>query len=624
MFTVQTTNLAKQIRLVVTILLVWVATPALAEWPEWYRSSNTITLPTQQYRENIVAALEQLQRYGAISAEQLDSQSALLPAIEDRADWQLESDSDIYQAFETGILSADLVSTDKSVRYKRGRTIWRPILQVLETADSEAVESQRATLESVKAEAEQFIWKAVVTLPNLESISEDSALYAWAQLGILYRDRDISLEQWPEQLATWSAKNKHHIAHSIADYITSSYRHRLQNQERIDAVAVLLPVTGLLASAGQEILEGIQASYFRVGTLYGWWPEIRLYDTAQIGVATAVNLAYAEGIRTFIGPVSSERVTAMLSHLQSLPEYEAVITLNQSQVLKESAHLPIAISTEPSSKAPKVWQYSLAVEDEISELIRFGRSRGWQRGGGLFIESEWGLRTILDFERRWTELDGVWLGAEGIPRSEDISNLGKRLLLVDDSERRIRSLARLINKSIEAQPRRRQDIDFIFMGVDSESAARFLSTLQFNYAKGVPVVTLSPSYMPESQDTHIDLLDVTFTDMPWMTQANKNLSDKQFDIVLSEYRYRNRFFAMGIDAWAMASDIAMDVAQTEMPIAGESGILTVKADGRVHRRPTLHVMQRHQSDFVPTPISPKSGEPSGSKIDSPIALAESE
>jgi outer membrane PBP1 activator LpoA protein len=181
-------------------------------------------------------------------------------------------------------------------------------------------------------------------------------------------------------------------------------------------------------------------------------------------------------------------------------------------------------------------------------------------------------------------------------KKSDYSLPIRRLLNVDESESRQKSLRRTLGSKIEFIPRRRQDIDFIFMAASSRQARLIPPQLRFHHAPKIPVYTTSHSYGGTvDPDMDRDMDGVQFSDMPWTlkqaTPDNHLKADIRGNWPDMEKRY-SRLYAMGIDAYYIIGQLNSLRRNRSSYYQGETGDLSLDINNRLQRRLTWARFER--------------------------------
>ena len=170
------------------------------------------------------------------------------------------------------------------------------------------------------------------------------------------------------------------------------------------------------------------------------------------------------------------------------------------------------------------------------------------------------------------------------PAATDFTAQIQRLLLLDESRSRHRQLVANLGVSLEFEPRRRDDVDFIFLAANVAAARLIKPQLRFLYAGDIPTYATSAVFQAGSAGDP-DLDGIMFTDAPALLAADDKAQAMKAALA---QRWppgtlgRLRFFAMGFDAYGLAAATLMDSPIEEL--SGLSGRLSMDAGGRVHRR----------------------------------------
>jgi hypothetical protein len=149
-------------------------------------------------------------------------------------------------------------------------------------------------------------------------------------------------------------------------------------------------------------------------------------------------------------------------------------------------------------------------------------------------------------------------------------------------------LERTLGIKLEFIPRRRQDIDFIFMAAASRQARLIKPQLRFHHAPDVPVYATSHCYSGTvNKDMDRDMDGVRFLDMPWTLEVSD--ADSQLKAEISknwpelEKQY-SRLYALGIDAFHIIGQLNSLRRNRSEFYRGETGDLFLDANNRLERR----------------------------------------
>ena len=131
-------------------------------------------------------------------------------------------------------------------------------------------------------------------------------------------------------------------------------------------------------------------------------------------------------------------------------------------------------------------------------------------------------------------------------KAESSQSIFSNLLLLNQSLTRKRKLSRTISKDLDHKLRARQDIDALFLSVNTQEARNLKPALDYNYFEGMAVF-LANDWEEDVEFLKIDkdLEDIISIDMPFMLPS-------QLPEDLEPLRNRSRNFAIGYDAFQIA------------------------------------------------------------------------
>jgi outer membrane PBP1 activator LpoA protein len=344
-------------------------------------------------------------------------------------------------------------------------------------------------------------------------------------------------------------------------------------------VALLMPISGKLSSAGISLREGFMTAYYQTPPAQRL--HIRFYDTAELGLAAAVAQATHDGAQLIVGPLSRDAVVAAAAISGARPP---ILALN---FLPAGTPVPNAF-----------YQYALSPEDEARQVARRVLADGHHAGVALAPTGDWGARVLAAFTQELQAGGGELLSQASFDAGlADYSPEITQVLRISDSRARAKRLESVVGVKLEFEPRPRGDIEFIFAASQVNTARLLLPQLRFHYVGGVPTYATSDSFEPHSSANQ-DLDGLLFPDMPWM--LGSELADSVHDAARAAWPAdgpnRNRLFAFGFDAYLLAAALHAQPGATQLDVRGLTGQLSLDAERRVHRElvwGTLHNGQPH-------------------------------
>jgi len=395
------------------------------------------------------------------------------------------------------------------------------------------------------------------SLVNHASKAITSDLRGWLSLAALTRRYQNDPLRQLQELNNWKKVWSYHPA--AAQLPASLQMLSRVVKEQPSAIALLLPIQGDLGAFGRAIRDGVLAAHYgRGGDQRRNSTSIRIYDTSISGIRELVNKAVADGAELIIGPLDRDNVSVLASMKLSVP----VVALNR---------------TIDRRGNPDLYQFGLAPEDEMIQVADQVRKEGHLNALAIVPEGEWGDRNLAVFRNRWIALGGIMVEEARFSDQRDYSDLVKDLLKVDQSEQRSNELRRIIGKRFEFTPRRRQDIDFIFLLANPVQARGINPTLAFFYADDIPVY--ATSHVHEYSESRIDAIDlngIRFCDIPWKLTSTDKIQKQIQRLWQSSRSSFAPFFALGIDAYRLYPRLQQLKEIPGERLFGATGILTLR------------------------------------------------
>ena len=404
-----------------------------------------------------------------------------------------------------------------------------------------------------------------------------SDLRGWLALATMTKQfQNDPLRQY-DALTNWQKVWGHHPASIQLPESLSLLSQVVLSQPQ--SIALLLPTNGSLGPFGRAIRDGIIASHYQLKGK----AEIRVYDTSGDDVLSLVEQAAQDGAELIIGPLDRNNVNTLALQSQ-LPT--PVLALNRSST---------------PSKNRDLYQFGLAPEDEMIQVADQAFLDGNNKALALYPDTDWGNRNYSTFKNHWLELGGTLVDSSAYSSQKSYADLVKALLNVDESEERSTDLRRIVGKRFEFTPRRRQDIDFIFLLGDPAQARGINPTLAFFYAENIPVY--STSHVHELDDSKIDSIDlngIRFCDIPWkIADGDPIQSSIQSAWPLSQTQMAP-FYALGVDAYRIFPRLEQLRKIRTNKIFGSTGVLQLDQNNIITRK--LMWAQYRNGEVVTVPL----------------------
>ena len=402
-------------------------------------------------------------------------------------------------------------------------------------------------------------------LRTAAQVTSSALIRGWLELGALAVRTGRQGIGWSNGLRLWRDDYGTHPAASIIDDVEPQAPGALGYPRQ---VALLLPLSGRSRSLGSAIQNGFLAAYYQAAAGMEEPQEIRLYDVADAGDARrALSRAVDEGAEFVVGPLLPAAVAEVATEA---PLPVPILTLN---------YLPDNAPVQPG-----LFQFALSPEDEAVAAAQQAVEDDRRLAVALIPNSDWGRRMLTSFVEEFEKLGGTLLEYRFYePSDQDFSFEIENLMGLALSIQRYQRLRANLGLSMQFEPRRREDADFIFVAADAPEGRLLKSQLKFHYSGDLPVYATSRIYAQDGR-SNADLDGVGFADTPWtiapqpwiagLPETFSEFWPDQQSLLLS------RLNAMGYDAFSLVNNIYSGGNPT---LNGATGRLYLDDRGRIRR-----------------------------------------
>ena len=138
---------------------------------------------------------------------------------------------------------------------------------------------------------------------------------------------------------------------------------------------------------------------------------------------------------------------------------------------------------------------------------------------------------------------------------------------------------------MEFTPRRRNDIDFIFLLANPRQGRQINPTLAFHFADDIPVYSMPSIYDGEdNQAENRDLNGIVFADAPWILSPKSELNNSIEENLRKKRGALKRLRALGIDSFRLYARLNQFYDGDTVSIRGATGLLTVSENQIINRK----------------------------------------
>ncbi|OUS01755.1 hypothetical protein A9Q81_09255 [Gammaproteobacteria bacterium 42_54_T18] len=486
-------------------------------------------------------------------------------------------------------------------------------------------------LEKSRSHNTQQIWLNLTALDAEELLPLSlSAAFdetkGWFQLAWLFRAHQDNLDSQISELNHWLTLYPEHPAASPLPESLAILSQLVQ--QRPNKIALLLPQKGPYLPASRAIQNGFLAAHYTdtknadtksVNSKPAFIEtsrthqnqttlQIRVYDSSNTDTfIDTYQQAVLDGAELIIGALQKKNVKA----LQHYSRYD------ESQLEKGGLPVPtIALNrADNETQSPaNLFQFGLSPDDEARQVATHALEYEYKNAAVLYPDSAWGERVFNTFNEQWTKFGGTTTASATFDNKGNYSSAIKQMLMIQQSQSRANQLKRMLGIPFEFQPRRRQDIDFVFILASPKQARQIKPLLDFHYAADLPVYATSHIYSgkPKASKDR-DINGVEFCDIPWLlttpTETQQNLN-QAWPNTASRYRRLN---ALGVDAYRLHARIQLLTGVPGARFFGATGILSLSPKNLILRELNWAKIKKGTPRAVPKhEAAPLKDKPQGS------------
>ena len=384
----------------------------------------------------------------------------------------------------------------------------------------------------------------------------DLIVGAWCDLGLEIRDTQLNFQTRADAYQNWRERYPDHSAAQFA--VIPSYVHDAQTEKR--QIALLLPLEGEYLSPSKNFIEGFLNGYFNsLKTNEDNRQTIKIFNSSEDGILNSYQDAMKLNPQIIIGGFRQSEAKDLLS----LETYEIpTIILNDFDQLNYP-------------ERENLFFFSNSQGDEISHIISDMWYRGIQSVIVITPDHLWGLQASEAFQSGWVARGGIILDTVIFNQdTRDFTDLLKRPLHIDTSEKRGLFLKRFVNSKLDLSSRRRNDIDGIVLFAYSDKARQIKPALNYLFANDIPVYSSSRIYNDvEEPNLYRDLDDIKFAGMPWSLEGSLQQELNIDETLHPEYR---QLYTRGFDSFLLSQNLREPSFAQNIPLLGATGVLRLK------------------------------------------------
>lgn len=420
---------------------------------------------------------------------------------------------------------------------------------------------------------DDLIWR------NLQTLSLDKLqlllnrcntilLRGWIRLAIIANQDANNPAVLSKDIKNWQQQYPKHPANNVLPD-----QAKIANLVQVDPpkqVALLLPLHGGFAKMGQAVRDGFMTAYYANSKMLLSPPQIKVYDTNDANVVDLYQQAVQDGARFVIGPLTKQNVAKLAGYNKLTVPVVALNYLSSDNFVNNLVQFGLSPEQSVQQAADAMWRRN------INRILL------------IVPQGIWGDKVQKTFAQKWQQLGGYIIAAINFSDKENIANAIMSAFNIDQSQQRAEQLQNVIGKNIKFVPRRRQDINGVFLVATPEQARQIKPLLQFYYAGNLPVFSIANIYAGyNSSWADHDLNKIYFDDMPWLlhkTPYINKLKQQIKSVWLSNFHVNGRLYGLGVDAFTLSLLLPRLMILPDFALHGVTGQLYLSSNLQIYRQ----------------------------------------
>lgn len=406
---------------------------------------------------------------------------------------------------------------------------------------------------------------------NTDLTSNSTAnLKGWVSLALIIKQSKTPNELI-QNLRQWKSTYPDHPAITL---LPQNIEQEINKSSSPKNIALLLPLRGRLAKTGTAIRNGFLAAYYAAEKHQINIPHLKVYNTAGTDIVSTYQKAVQNGATLIVGPLLKSNLKKLIS----------TDTLNTPT---------LALNTLADAPANNkyLFQFGLSPLDEAQQAADRAWKQGQRNAVIIAANSPWGQSIANVFTNTWTNLGGKVITQVNVAPTDSLNQQVAKVLRVDLANQDYNQLHDLLHTRIRFLPRRRKDIDMVYMVADPNTARQIAPLLRYYYAGDIPVYSISQIYNgQDNPKAGHDLNGVYFCDMPWVlspdqeSQQLQQLRQQIETIWPLSYSRHKKLYALGIDAYKVSAKLQQMETLPQFAINGATGSLYLDQAQHIYRQ----------------------------------------
>lgn len=439
-----------------------------------------------------------------------------------------------------------------------------------------------------------------LSMLSLETLQEKQATPnkdGWYALANDYKRNQVRPDKLKQAVKLWlKAYPNHELQGHMPTQLLNLPDFSAFNPKNI---AVLLPLSGRIQSAGQAVQYGISEAFYhqkkhkKKGDIT---PQLHFIDTSGTSNEEILAKLKEQKIDFIIGPLVKHNIEKLLPEIELTP----TIILNAfpekkgestNKIVKKTVKdLQDSESTAETFEVNDSIHFSLTLspESEAQQAAILMQLKGHKNPLVIAPKTKYGKRVATAFNAQWKinheDSDASSYAAiYYFSNSKQFSHLIDRVLLNGKSKQRINQMKAMMGRNLETEVRSRRDVDAIYIVSKRNELILlkpFINTGVSPFAPRIPLYASSLSHAADKRKTqNKELANLVFSDNSFLLDDNLKVSPATKRLLkhISKHdSYNNlRLMTLGYDSYQLIYQVMSLKNIKDYSFNGKLGTLTL-------------------------------------------------
>ncbi|PMG08173.1 penicillin-binding protein [Vibrio breoganii] len=456
--------------------------------------------------------------------------------------------------------------------YELRSEIYQDLYQPLDAAREQVLRADFLSEEQQQENVDQ-IWALMnsVTVDELKAMQiaeNEHELKGWQELAIANQSYSHNLPKLQKSLQAWIDEN---FSHPASLYTPQEIKDILALEiVQPNKTALVLPLSGKFAKQAEVIRDGF---VFAMMSDEARLPEAEyvVIDSNKNDTAQIQQQLEEQNVDFVVGPLMRNTIEELQDIQQDSDNPIPMLALNFPKEILEGSDFCYV---------------TLSPEQEAAEAARHLADTGAKYPLIIAPRGSYGQRMADAFNEEWNKNNETKSAVSYFRSKNQLQFAINTVFGLQDSQKRIAQMDKLMGMEMESEQRSRRDIDAVYI-IAGDSELNLIKPF-INVAIN-PEATPPKLYANSRSNTGVkrasqDLSGVIYSDIPMLVEPNEELDTQMQGIWEKSSNQQKRLRALGMDAYSLINALPNMKVSPGHSLQGQTGVLSIDEQCVVQRQ----------------------------------------